>query len=313
MSETASAPAPSEAPAQATEGAPVEGQAPAPVDPLSEFDALLKKAPLKYKASGKEKSVASIKELLRKAEMADGFQAKQQELSAKEERLRAIEERDARLSKAKNGRERAAILREFHGEAFDEAAEEAILERIQREQALSGLTPSERAAREEAERYKAQLAEYEAEKTQREEKEASEREQAELKQLEEQLAGVALKALQAVKLPASAATDAGRRLAFLMARAEAKGLPLEPEELATKAVAWAGKDFSGYTAGLRGESLLSFLGDSVAREAAKALLARDLAGAPSTQAASPPQVSSGNKPTPKPISPMAHWRKLMGG
>lgn len=299
----AEAPAPVEATQAKTEAAP---------DPLAEFENVLKKSPLKYKAGGKERPVTSIKELLRKAEQADGLMSKAQELSAREEKVRVIEERDARLKKAKTGKERAAILREFAGEGFDEAAEEAILERIEREKAMSGLTPTERAAKEEAEQYKAKLAEYEERQRQQEEAERAKQEEAELRGMEEQLAGLAVKALTAAKLPKEAAMDAGRRLAWLMDRAEKLNLALDPDELATEAVSMAGRDFRAYTTGLEGDALIDFLGEAVVRKASKAWLSRMQGGerpvpavTPSVSATKPPS----NGPTTR-ESPFAMWKKF---
>ena len=67
MSEAAAPTAPAAQPQANT--APVDGQPatpPAEADPFAEFDAVLKSKPLKYKAGGKERTVASVKELLRK-------------------------------------------------------------------------------------------------------------------------------------------------------------------------------------------------------------------------------------------------------
>lgn len=312
MSEAATPAAPAAQPQATAEAtpAPAATEAAKPVDPFAEVDAVVSKAGIKYKAAGKEKPVASIRELLRRAEQVDGLQARVMELSAREEKIRAIEERDAKLQKAKTGRERAAILREFAGEAFDEAAEEAVWERIQREKSLEGLTPQERAAREEAESYKARLAEFEAKEAARQKAEEDAKEAAELKQLEDSLAGLALKALKAANLPASAAPDAGRRLAFLMARSEQLGLGLEPEELAQEAVAMAGRDLKTYAAGLDGDALINWLGEDVVRKASKAWLTKMQGGA-SNLTATPPPATTAPKPTERMReSPMTAWKKF---
>ena len=54
------------------------------------------------------------------------------------------------------------------------------IERIEREKAMSGLTPTERAAKEEAEQYKAKLAEYEERQRQQEEAEIVDQAQTQL-------------------------------------------------------------------------------------------------------------------------------------
>jgi len=309
MSEAA-APAAPAAPTQATEAAPAASEATKPVDPLAELDVAVSKAGLKYKAAGKEKPVSSIKELLRKAEQADGLQARVMELSQREEKIRAIEERDAKLQKAKTGKERAAILREYAGEAFDEAAEEAVWERIQREKTLEGLTPQERAAREEAESYKARLAEFEAKEAARTKAEEDAKAEAEYKQLEDSVAGLALKALKAANLPAAAAPDAGRRLAFLMARSEQLGLNLEPEELAQEAVAMAGRDLKTYAAGLDGDALIGWLGEDVVRKASKAWLNKMQGGASNLSATPPPATTAPRQTERQRESPITAWKKF---
>lgn len=310
MSETA-APAAPEAPAEGTP-APVEGQQKPPeADPLADYDALLKAKPLKYKAAGKERSVGSIKELLRKAEMADGNMEKVRELTEREARAAAIEARQRRIAEAKTVKERIEALREVVGDGFDEAAEEAVYERIQREKSLSQLTPAERAAKEEAEAYRAQLEKYEAAEAKRQQEEQAAREKAEDEALLNDLAGVTVKALQALKLPKTAAPDATRRLAALMHMAQQNGFNLEPSELASRAVQWARDDLRGYTEGLEGDALVDFLGEAVVRRAAKSWLAKVNGGAP------PPPVQSA-----QPSKPLAQgerrninadWRALMSG
>lgn len=311
MSEAAApaAPAAPTSPAAPVEGQPAQVEA---VDPHAEFDALLKAKAVKYKSGGKDKPVQSFKELLRKAEQADGSQSKLQELAERERKASAIEERDNRLRSAKTPRERVAILREYVGEGFDEAAEEAVMERIQREKSLSHLSPAERAAREEAEQYKAKLEQYEAEKAEREESEKTAKEKAEDDALANELATHTVRALQAAKLPKEAAPDATRRLAILMGRASQLGYNLDPAELAQEAVRWAGEDLRAYTAGIDGDALFDFLGEDVVRKASKALVGRANAGRLGN--APPPQPQTRTQPVQgERRSAMAEWRALMGG
>lgn len=298
-----------------------EGEQPAqpqqPVDPFAEFDAVLKAKPVKYKAGGKERVVGSMKELVRKAEMADGMQSRQQELLEREQRAAAKEERDAKLKAAKSPRERVAVLREYAKETgvdFDELAEEAVLERIEREKSMAGMSEAEKAARREAEELRAQLAEYQSEKQRAEEETKQREEEAEFAELRNTLASHAVKALTAAKLPKEAAPDAVRRLSVLMAKAAENRLPLDPEELANEAVQWAGRDFQSYTTALEGEPLLAFLGDKVAQRASKALLARSQ-GAGGVRAKLPPVEQQAAKPIDKGqyTSTMAMWKALEQG
>lgn len=317
MSEAA-APAAPAAQSQATT-APVEGQQPAPAapeDPFADIDAVLKAKPLKYKAGGKERPVTSIKELLRKAEQADGLMTKAQEVAEREARAAAKEERDVRLKSAKSTREKLAILREYAGQTgtdFDELAEEAVMERIEREKSMAGLSATERAARQRAEELEAKLAEYEAEKQTAEERRKQEEEEAEIGTLRQTIAGTVVKALQAAKLPKEAAPDAGRRLAVLMAKAQQLGHDLTPDELAGEAVKWAGEDFRGYTAGLEGDALIDFLGEAVVRRASKAWLSRAQGqGAP--KAVLPPvQQPAPSQSNGERVSAAAAWRALERG
>lgn len=311
----AAAPTPA-TPAQASNAAPVEGQQPAPAeaDPFAEFDAVLKTRPLKYKAGGKERSVASVKELLRKAEQADGLQTKSQELLEREQRLAAKEERDTKLKAAKSPREKVAILREYArdtGADFDELAEEAVMERIEREKSLSGLSQSERAARQRIEELEAKQAQYEAEKQRLEQERQQQEEEAELGNLRQTLAGTVVKALTAAKLPKEAAPDAGRRLAVLMAKSHQLGHDLTPEELAGEAIKWAGDDFKGYTAGLEGDALIDFLGEAVVRKASKAWLAKVQGGG--VKATLPPVQQPAPRERTEPRSAAAAWRDLEKG
>jgi hypothetical protein len=301
------------APAQAT--APTEGQAAPPeVDPYAEFDAVLKTKPLKYKAGGRERSVASMKELVRKAEQADGLMSRAQDVAEREAKASAVLERDSRLKAAKTPKERIAILRELAGDGFDEAAEESVLERIEREKSMSGLSATERQARQRAEELEAKVAEYEAEKQRASEEQQRQAEEAELGELRQSLAGTVVKALVAAKLPKEAAPDAGRRLAVLMARAQSLGHDLTPDELAGEAVKWAGEDFRGYTAGLEGDSLIDFLGEAVVRKASKAWLARVQSGSASRGVLPPAQVQSAQPQGERPReSAAAAWRALEKG
>lgn len=313
----ADAPAPAPAPEAAAPATPVEGEKPAasaPADPMQEFDALLKKTPLKFKAGGKERGVGSVKELLRYAEQAVGLQTKAQELAAREEKARLVEERDARLSRARNGRERAAILREYHGEAFDEAAEEAILERIELERSMQTLTPAERQLRQEAEEARAELARMKAEQQRREEEAQQASERQEYEATRAHLADIATKALQALKLPKEAAPDAMRRLAVAIHRATALGLELDPQTLAAEVVKDTAPTFRNYTSGLEGDALLDFLGPEVSLRVSRALVARHegkravQASVPAPQAEAPkPQQRNGYQ------SPTAGWRDLEKG
>jgi len=305
----AAAPAAPVAPAAAE---PTQAAAPPPaqveVDPYAEFDAVLKKSPAKYRAGGKEKQATSMKELLRKAEMADGLQSRAQELSEREAKAAAIMERDTRLKSAKTPKERIAILREMAGEGFDEAAEEAILERIEREKSLSGLSQTERQAREEAAELKARLAAYEEQESKSKEEAQRAQEQAEERQLADELAGHAVKALTKLGIGRDAAPDAGRRLAVLMMRNEKLQLGLQPDELADKVVEMAGRDFKSYTKSLKGKPLLSFVGTEVAREISRAWLAEMGQGA----AASAPPPQKQPAPAEKPVreSPLTAWKKF---
>lgn len=316
MSEAA-APAAPAAPSS-TNTAPAEGQpiAPAvPEDPFAEFDAVLKSKPLKYKAGGKERPVTSVKELLRKAEQADGLMARAQEVAEREARAAAKEERDERLRTAKSTREKLSILREYAGQTgvdLDELAEEAVMERIEREKSMAGLSATERAARQRAEEAEAKLAELEAERQAAAEAQRQQEEEEGLGNLRQTIAGTVVKALQAAKLPKEAAPDAGRRLAVLMAKAQRLGHDLTPDELATEAVRWAGDDFRGYTAGLEGEALIEFLGETVVRKASKAWLARAQGGA--AKAVLPPVQTSQTQPqNGERISAAAAWRNLERG
>lgn len=309
----AAAPAAPVAPTSTT--APVEGQ-PAPVeavDPYAEFDAVLKKAPVKYKAGGKERSVSSMKELLRKAEQADGLMTKAQEVAERETRAAAIEERNNRLKTAKSAKEKVAILREFAGGDFDEVAEEAVMERIQREKSLEGLSQTERAARAEAEELRAKVAEFEAEKQKAEQERQQAEEDAELTGLRHTLAGTVVKALTAAKLPKEAAPDAARRLAVLMGRSNALGHDLTPDELAGEAVKWAGEDFRAYTGGLEGDALIDFLGEAVVRRASKAWLNRSQTST-ATRGVLPPVTTTQTQPqSGERVSAAKAWRDLERG
>lgn len=318
MSEAAAPAAPAAQPQANT--APVDGQPatpPAEADPFAEFDAVLKAKPLKYKAGGKERTVASVKELLRKAEQADGMQAKSQELLEREQRAAAVEERNAKLKAAKSPREKVAILREYArdtGADFDELAEEAVMERIEREKSLSGLSATERAARQRAEELEAKVAEYEAEKARAEQERQRQEEEAELGSLRQTIAGTVVKALTAAKLPKEAAPDAGRRLAVLMAKSAQLGHDLTPEELAGEAVKWAGEDFRGYTAGLEGDALIDFLGEAVVRKASKAWLGR-VQGQTQSRGVLPPVQVQPQQPQGERerVSAAAAWRALEKG
>ena len=312
MSDAAATPTPvaavadSAAPVDAAK-TPEVGGTETPVDPFAAFDEMLKRTPAKYKAGGKEKTVASFKELLRKAEQADGIQTRAQELADREAKASAVLERDAKLKSAKTPKERVAILREFAGEAFDEAAEEAILERIEREKAMSGMTPAERKAREEAESYRARLEAFEAKEAAAKEAEEQARYDAEESALMDSLAGQAVKALTAAGLPKEAAPDAGRRLAFLMSRAEKLGLPLDADELAGKAVEMAGRDFGLYTAKMEGDGLLRFVGEATAKRISRAYLAKMGVGASQSQATQPAPKQA---EPPSRESPVTQWKKF---
>ena len=244
------------------------------------------------------------------------MQAKSQELLEREQRAAAVEERNAKLKAAKSPRERVAILREFTkdtGADFDELAEEAVMERIEREKSLAGLSQTERQARQRAEELEAKVAQYEAEKQRLEQERQQQEEEAEIGNLRQTIAGTVVKALNAAKLPKEAAPDAGRRLAVLMAKSAQLGHDLTPEELAGEAVKWAGEDFRGYTSGLEGDALIDFLGEAVVRKASKAWLGRvqgqtQARGVLPPVQAQPQQPQSGER-----VSAAAAWRALEKG
>lgn len=307
----AAAPAAPAAPVAAD--APVEGQPAAPVDPYAEFDGVLKKTPLKYKSNGKEHAVSSAADVRRKLEKVHGIEARAEELTAREAKAAEVLNLKQRIRESKDTKERISLLRELAGEGFDEAAEEAIYERIQREKSMEGLSATERAAREEIAALKERNAKYEAAEKQAEADKQAAADEAEFGALKENIAGVVVKALTTAGLAKENAPDAGRRLAALIARAAQRGLPLHAEDLSEQAVKWAGDDLRGYATGLKGDALLGFLGDAVAQEASRALLARH-------QGTSAPRAVV---PMPKPdapqqrqrdsSSPMAAWRELAAG
>src|SRR5574343_109573 len=120
-----------------------------------------------------------------------------------------------------------------------QSRQQEVLERMQREKSMTGMSEAEKAARREAEELRAQLAEYQSEKQRAEEEAKQREEEAEFAELRNTLASHAVKALTAAKLPKEAAPDAVRRLSVLMAKAAENRLPLDPEELANEAVQWA--------------------------------------------------------------------------
>lgn len=314
MSDAAApAPAAETAPAAPTpESAPAE--TPKPVDPLAELDERIAKAGLKVKVGGKERPVQSMREALRALERVGGVEARLAEVAAREQQAQAILERETRLKAAKSGRERAAILREFAGDAFDEAAEEAILERIEREKQMADMTPREREMAQALAEREQRLAAYEAEKQKAEELQRAQAEEAELSELRERLAGVAVKTLQAAGLSKTAAPDAGRRLAFLMSRAQKLGLDLDESDLAPKLIEHARSDTRSYLTGLKGPALLEWLGDDVVREVTRAAVAR----AEGRPTASLPKPDAQPKPRQereetRSMSPMAAWNSIAKG
>jgi hypothetical protein len=304
--------APAPAPAEAAPAAPAE--APKPPDPLAELDERIQKAGLKVKVGGKEKPVQSMREALRALERVGGVEARLAEVAEKERQAAAVIEREARLKQARNGRERVAILREMAGEAFDEAAEEAILERIEREKQMEGMSPRERQMAQALAEREARLAQYEEAQRAAQERAQKEEEDAEFQQLRERIASVALKTLQAANIPKSAAADAGRRLAFLMSRSQALGLDLSEEELAPKVLEHARGDARSYMTGMQDSQLLEWVGDDVARKISRAWLAkaegRPKATLPTPAAPSPAARSDDDI---RSLSPMAAWNRIAKG
>jgi hypothetical protein len=302
------------APAAPAADAPVEGQPVAPVDPYADLDAAVKKAAPKYKVGGKEKTAGSFRELLRKAEMADGLQYRAQELSDRESKAAEVLDLKQRIRESKDSKERVKLLRELAGETFDEAAEEAILERIEREKSMQGLSATERQAREELAEARARNAKYEAAEKQAEADRQAKEDESEFNTLREHIAGVAVKALSAAGLPKEAAPDAGRRLAALIARAQQRGLPLQPEDLSEQAVKWAGDDFKAYTTPLDGEALIGFLGEAVVQKASRAWLARAQGGSATKAVVPMPKPEAAPQQRQRDASsPMAAWRELASG
>lgn len=311
MSEAAAPAAPA---APVASDVPVESQPVAPVDPYAEFDGVLKKTPLKYKANGKEHVVQSAADVRRKLEKVHGIEARAEELTAREAKAAEVLNLKQRIRESKDTRERIQLLRELAGEGFDEAAEEAIYERIQREKSMEGLTPSERQAREEAAALKERIAKYEAAEKQAEADRQAKEDESEFNTLREHIAGVTVKALSAAGLPKEAAPDAGRRLAALIARAQQRGLPLQPEDLSEQAVKWAGDDFKAYTTPLDGEALIGFLGEAVVQKASRAWLARSQGvTAPKAVVPMPKPEAAPQQRQRDASSPMAAWRELASG
>mgnify|MGYP003336891782 CR=1 FL=1 len=310
----AAAPVADAAPVAApTEAAPAE--APAPVDPLVELDERIQKAGLKVKVGGKERPVQSMREALRALERVGGVEARLAEVAEKERAAAAVMEREARLKTAKSSRERVAILREMAGDAFDEAAEEAILERIEREKQFEGMSPRERQMAQALADRESRLAQYEEAQRSAQEKAEREAEESEYAQLREHLASVTLKALQAAKIPKTAAPDAGRRLAFLMHRSRELGLDLDESDLAPKVLEHARGDARAYMTGMEEPQLLEWLGEDIARKVSRAWLAkaegRPKATLPTPAApASAPQRGSDDI---RGMSPMAAWNHLAKG
>jgi hypothetical protein len=314
MSEAA-APAPVEAQPSTATPAPVEGEASAapakPVDPMAELDEAIRKAGLKVKVGGKERPVQSMKEALRAMERVGGIEATLAEAAKAKEEAAALRERDMRLKSARTARERVAILREYAGDAFDEAAEEAIIERIEREKQMAGMTPREREMAQQLAERERQVAEYEAQKAKAEEEQRAAQDEAEMAQLREQLAGHVVRTLQTAGLPKTAAPDATRRLAFLMSRAAKLGLDLTPEELTPKVLEHARSDVRSYVSGLRGAPLLEFLGEDVAKAVSQALIERHQ-GKPAATLPTPQPQSQRQEPETR-RSPMAAWNALARG
>lgn len=218
--------------------APSEAR-PAEVKPpsiLDELDGVLKKhGGFKTKANGKEVALTDAKALERHLQRSFGAESRAEEVSKKEAEAQRVLEVLDRVRGAKSGRERAQLLASLAGDdegAFREAAEEFLLERIERQKENEKLPPEARAEREARRRAEAELARLQ----QRDEEQRAQQEQAqfrrELSQTREMVTQLAVKALGDAKVSKEAAPLMMPALIQHMKKAQAAGLPLTPEEIA---------------------------------------------------------------------------------
>lgn len=217
-----------------TPEAPAEAKETKPVVEVDEYEELLKKKPIKYKAGGKEKTITSAKDLYQHLSRVSGVDAAASEaLKAKQEAAALKAQKDG--IKKLRGAERARAMAEFFEEdpvALREAFAEDILADDEKRQERAKLSERERQMADELEKYKSEHARmqeaYEAHEREKEEQALTAR----VQEVGARLEKVAVGALQKAKIAPEHAPKFLRPIADRFTRNEGLGLELDEDEVA---------------------------------------------------------------------------------
>lgn len=214
-------------------------------------DAIKKTGGLKYKASGKEKSVTSVADLRRLLSRVDGTDA------ARDEALKRTQHADGIVSKVEALKkmkplDRARALAEIVGDErlVEEAFEDYFLSKADKEKQAAGMTPRERELADALEKRDGELASFRQRQEQTDEEQRLQAQVAKVNQISTRLGDIAGAALMKCKIDKTHAPMFLPAIARELDRSETLKLGLDEHDIAETVMKEHGSLARGYYEGL---------------------------------------------------------------
>lgn len=238
------------------------GQASEPKAPdlFSELGATLKKhGGLKLKSAGREVALDDPQAIVRRLQQADGMSSKLEELLKEREDVSRERELRQKLKETRDPRQRVQLLRELAGEGFDEAAEAAMVERMERERGLEKLSPDARRLQQQLEQERSERERLEGEAKQLKERQEFEATQTEARAIFQQIGQASVKALQSLGLKPESAGPFIPEMIRYCVKSSRMGLGLSEHDIAEHLAGQREEMNLGWLKGHSAESLFDKL------------------------------------------------------
>jgi len=271
MPEAAPAPVtpPAAQPAEAVEAKPPEAPK---VDPRAELNERVKAAGIKLKAKDREVSVNSIDDLVGRANRVFGVESLLEEAKATKSEAEAVKSWRAAVESDDDA------LAEEAFDALSAKGQRNALKWLQKKHAKAeeeeSLSPREKELRHALEASERQRREYEARDAKTRQEREEQQAQAEMTRTREMAAGMAMKALEALKAPKELAPMLLPRVARVLRVAMQGGVEMSPDEVASEVRDSVLAEQRQLIAGMDAEGLVSVFGEEISKKLVKHYLAK---------------------------------------
>ena len=198
-----------------------------------DYDDLIKKSPLKYKAGGKEKSINSAADLKRLLSSRESTEAAISEALKEKNEAAGIKQKLAAIGKLRPS-ERLNALQSIgiDPQLLQEAVEESILAEDEKRKSQEGMSQREREMAAALERQSSELRTYRQQQEEAKRQQEEDAQVARINEVGERLNKTTLGALQKAKIPGHQAPQFIEAIAKRLDRNERLGLGMDEDEIA---------------------------------------------------------------------------------